>query len=156
MKSTGIVRKLDQLGRIVLPKELRTTMEIEIKDPIEFLIAEDKGLMVLRKYQGRTCLFCQSPDDLVYFKEKLICVSCISSLESADVQVQAAASKEELILTPTSKTDVKRRKKDSMERLLIVLKDNPEATQNELSTLLDLSQGRISQLIKLIKEQNLL
>ncbi|MFE6076674.1 AbrB/MazE/SpoVT family DNA-binding domain-containing protein [Paenibacillus sp. NPDC057886] len=79
MKSTGIVRKLDSLGRIVLPKELRSTMEIEEKDPIEFFIDNTRGTIVLRKYQGRLCIFCGSPDQLFLYKERLICQPCSSS-----------------------------------------------------------------------------
>jgi transcriptional pleiotropic regulator of transition state genes len=49
MKSTGIVRKIDELGRIVLPIELRRTMNLDIKDPVE--IFTDEGMIILRKYQ---------------------------------------------------------------------------------------------------------
>lgn len=51
MKSTGIVRKVDELGRIVLPKELRNTLEIKEKDPLEIFVDEDK--IILRKYTPR-------------------------------------------------------------------------------------------------------
>ncbi len=55
MKSTGIVRKLDELGRIVIPKELRRTLGIEVRDPLEILIDEEK--IVLKKYANRmACL----------------------------------------------------------------------------------------------------
>lgn len=55
MKRTGMTRPLDSLGRIVLPKELRMTMEIDIGDPLEFFI-EDQTLM-LRKYKSTNCIF---------------------------------------------------------------------------------------------------
>lgn len=50
MKSTGIVRKVDQLGRVVIPKELRRTLEIADKDPLEIYIEEDQ--IILKKYQA--------------------------------------------------------------------------------------------------------
>lgn len=55
MKSTGIVRKVDELGRIVIPKELRNTLNIQIKDPIEIFVEDEK--IILRKYESRlACL----------------------------------------------------------------------------------------------------
>lgn len=49
MKSTGIVRKLDELGRITLPIELRRTLGVEERDPLEIFVDEDK--IVLTKYE---------------------------------------------------------------------------------------------------------
>ena len=57
MKSTGIVRKVDELGRIVLPVELRRTMDIAEKDPLEIYV--DGNSIVLRKYRP-SCIFCDS------------------------------------------------------------------------------------------------
>lgn len=51
MKSTGIVRKLDQLGRIVIPKELRKVLDINERDPLEIFI--DEELIILKKYQAK-------------------------------------------------------------------------------------------------------
>ena len=50
MKSTGVVRKIDELGRIVIPKELRRTLDIQVKDPIEIFTSDNK--IVLQKYQA--------------------------------------------------------------------------------------------------------
>ena len=57
MKATGIVRKVDELGRIVLPIELRRTLDIMEKDSIEVFL--DGKLIVLRKYE-LSCTFCES------------------------------------------------------------------------------------------------
>ena len=81
MKSTGIVRPIDTLGRFVLPKEIRDTFDISPKDPIEIFI--DGELIILKKYQP-SCLFCQNADDLAYFKGKLICPDCLKSLKAID------------------------------------------------------------------------
>jgi len=77
MKSTGIVRKVDSLGRIVLPIELRRVLGIDIKDPIEIFV--DEGLIILKKYQP-ACMFCENADDIVNFKEKKICRTCLGEL----------------------------------------------------------------------------
>ena len=77
MKSTGVVRQLDNLGRVVLPIELRRTMDISVKDPLEvFVEGED---IILRKYQPG-CVFCGEAADLVAYKDKRICRKCIQKL----------------------------------------------------------------------------
>jgi len=78
MKSTGIVRKVDELGRIVLPIELRRTLDIEEKDPLEIYV--DGSSVVLRKYQP-SCVFCDNVGDVVSYKGKMICRSCLRELE---------------------------------------------------------------------------
>ena len=78
MKSTGIVRKVDELGRIVLPVEFRRTLDIEEKDQIEFYLDGDK--MILRKYE-ETCLFCASSTDLVTYMGRSVCAECIHRMK---------------------------------------------------------------------------
>jgi len=73
MKSTGIVRKVDELGRIVIPMELRRTLGIDIKDPLEIFTEGDK--IVLAKYEP-DCTLCGSGKDLAPFKGKNVCGSC--------------------------------------------------------------------------------
>ena len=77
MKSTGIVRKIDELGRIVLPIEIRNTMDIASRDPIEIFVDEDK--IILKKYEP-SCVFCGNADDVEYYKGKLVCRRCIENL----------------------------------------------------------------------------
>ena len=79
MKSTGIVRKVDELGRIVLPIELRRTLGIEEKDRIEIFVEGES--VILRKYQP-ACIFCDNAKDLILYKGKNICQDCIRSMES--------------------------------------------------------------------------
>ena len=78
MKSTGIVRNVDELGRIVIPKEMRTKMNISSSDPIEIYVEGDK--IILKKYES-ACLFCGSSDSLTEFKGKMICQGCIGELK---------------------------------------------------------------------------
>ena len=77
MKSTGIVRKVDELGRIVLPIELRRTLDIAVKDSLEIYV--DGTSIVLRKYQP-SCVFCDDATDVVNFKGKNVCSACLKEL----------------------------------------------------------------------------
>ncbi|MGI5959856.1 MAG: AbrB/MazE/SpoVT family DNA-binding domain-containing protein [Massiliimalia sp.] len=78
MKATGITRQLDKLGRIVLPKELRRTLNIENEDYLEIFV-EDNDRIVLKKYEP-TCLFCGSKQNVVEYKDKKICAACLNEL----------------------------------------------------------------------------
>ncbi len=78
MKSTGIVRKVDELGRIVLPIELRRTLDIAEKDSLEIYV--DEGSIILRKYQP-ACIFCDNANDIVVYKGKNICKDSIREME---------------------------------------------------------------------------
>lgn len=77
MKSTGIVRKVDELGRIVLPIELRRTLNINVKDSLEIFV--DENQIVLQKYEP-ACIFCGSADDVRTYKGRNICQQCIEDL----------------------------------------------------------------------------
>ncbi len=77
MKSTGIVRRIDELGRIVLPIELRNKMDIQNKDSIEIFVDDDK--IILKKYVP-ACLFCGNADDVTMFKGKLVCRHCLAEM----------------------------------------------------------------------------
>ena len=77
MKATGIVRKVDELGRIVLPIELRRTLGIEERDALEIYV--EGNTVILRKYQP-SCVFCDSADDVVNFKGKNICRKCLKEM----------------------------------------------------------------------------
>ncbi|GAB2045677.1 AbrB/MazE/SpoVT family DNA-binding domain-containing protein [Agathobaculum sp. TL06] len=79
MKSTGIVRKVDELGRIVLPIELRRTLDIDVKDALEIYV--EGSQIILKKYEP-ACVFCGSSKDVIHFKDKNVCRSCIRDLES--------------------------------------------------------------------------
>lgn len=79
MKSTGIVRKVDELGRVVIPIELRRTLDIAERDPLEIFVEGDT--IILHKYQP-TCVFCEETSGIVNFKGKNVCPSCIKKLET--------------------------------------------------------------------------
>ncbi len=79
MKPTGIVRKIDDLGRIVLPISIRQTMDISSGDPIEIFV--DNGKVMLQKYQP-ACVFCNNAEDIVYFNGKRICENCLAKIKA--------------------------------------------------------------------------
>lgn len=77
MKSTGIIRKVDELGRIVLPIEIRRTLDIEERDELEIFMDNDQ--IVLQKFQP-SCIFCASSRGLVSYNGKNICQECVRNI----------------------------------------------------------------------------
>lgn len=78
MKSTGMVRPIDELGRIVLPKEIRKTFEINPKDSVEIFTDGDR--IILQKY-APACIFCGNADNVVLFEGKRVCTHCLEKLK---------------------------------------------------------------------------
>ena len=78
MKSTGITRQIDELGRFVLPIEIRRTLGIKEMDALE--IFTDEGRIILQKYQP-SCSFCSNMDGIVLFEGKRICRSCVEKIK---------------------------------------------------------------------------
>ena len=78
MKTTGIVRQMDSLGRIVLPIELRRTLDIAQKDSLEIFVEDNR--IILKKYEP-TCVFCENSRDIVSFKGKNVCPDCLRELK---------------------------------------------------------------------------
>ena len=79
MKSTGVVRKIDELGRIVLPIEIRNNLDIKSRDAVEIFVDGDN--IVLKKYEP-ACIFCGNAKDVEHFGGKLICKDCLEKLKS--------------------------------------------------------------------------
>jgi transcriptional pleiotropic regulator of transition state genes len=79
MKSTGIVRKVDELGRVVLPIELRRTLDIAEKDALEIYV--DGSTIILKKYEP-ACIFCNDAKDVLSYKGKNICQNCMQELKN--------------------------------------------------------------------------
>lgn len=80
MKSTGIVRQVDGLGRVVIPMELRRTLGVSIKDAMEIYVEGEQ--IILKKYQP-ACMFCDNASDVVTFKGKHICRECLEKINQA-------------------------------------------------------------------------
>ena len=83
MKATGIVRKVDELGRIVLPIELRRTLNIEIKDSLEIYV--DNEFILLKKYEP-ACVFCGNAEGVITINGKNICKNCIEELKKVQTE----------------------------------------------------------------------
>jgi AbrB family transcriptional regulator, transcriptional pleiotropic regulator of transition state genes len=79
MKSTGIVRKVDELGRVVIPIELRRTLSINEKDALEIYVDNDR--IILRKYEPTcACVFCGNADSVTQFRGKNVCPDCCKEI----------------------------------------------------------------------------
>lgn len=77
MENTGIVREIDDLGRIVIPKELRETMELSQQDSIKFYV--EKGRIILEKYEDG-CFFCGDLEQTFAFAGITICKNCLDKM----------------------------------------------------------------------------
>jgi len=78
MKSTGIVRKVDELGRVVIPIELRRTLQIAEKDALEIYVDGEK--IILKKYEP-ACIFCGNADGVRNYRDKNICINCLEEMK---------------------------------------------------------------------------
>lgn len=81
MKSTGIVRKVDDLGRVVLPIELRKILNISARDSLEIFV--DGNTIMLRKYEPE-CVFCGEARNVKSIKGKNVCIDCINSIRNSN------------------------------------------------------------------------
>ena len=79
MKSTGIIRKVDELGRVVIPIEIRNQFNIAEKDPIEIYV--DGSSIILKKYEPN-CIFCGNTENLISYNDKLICEDCSKNISN--------------------------------------------------------------------------
>jgi len=82
LKSTGVVRKVDELGRIVIPIELRRTLGIEEKDALEIYVDQEK--IILKKYEP-ACVFCGNAENVTNFRGKNVCRDCAAAMSSIAV-----------------------------------------------------------------------
>jgi transcriptional pleiotropic regulator of transition state genes len=78
MKPIGVVRKVDQLGRIVLPKSLRKRYQMNEGDPVEILVQGDH--IILERYKPK-CIFCMSSEKVVEYKDRYVCLSCMNEMQ---------------------------------------------------------------------------
>lgn len=91
MKATGVSRQVDELGRIVIPKELRRTLGINVKDPMAIFV--DENQIILRKHNAG-CMFCgEVQHEMRYYNGNQVCPSCVGELAEYLAREQAAASR---------------------------------------------------------------
>lgn len=82
IKSTGIIRKVDELGRIVIPMELRNKLGISEKDPLEIYVSGSS--IILKKY-NLNCVLCGNTKNLIKFEDNLICADCKEKIENLQI-----------------------------------------------------------------------
>ncbi|MGI6038045.1 MAG: AbrB/MazE/SpoVT family DNA-binding domain-containing protein [Limnochordia bacterium] len=80
MKSTGIVRRVDELGRVVIPIELRRTLKIGEKDPLEIYVDGDR--IILQKYEP-ACIFCGRAEEIIVYRDRNLCRVCQREIQGA-------------------------------------------------------------------------
>ena len=78
MKSTGVIRRIDELGRVVLPIEIRKTLSLTNRDTVEIYVEDEK--IILKKYEP-SCIFCGSIDTAKMVKGKMVCETCLEALK---------------------------------------------------------------------------
>ncbi|PYY29773.1 AbrB/MazE/SpoVT family DNA-binding domain-containing protein [Paenibacillus illinoisensis] len=138
-KNVGMVRKVDGLGRIVLPIELRRSLEIELGDPVEYFA--DDSRLIIRKYRTYECMFCSSTEQLTYFKEYFICSSCTKDASNNGVeheweQPMDVIHDTETVSKPALVEMRKTRSKDTAHKLAKIMNDHPHSSQKQWAVLL--------------------
>lgn len=148
MKNTGMTRSLDQLGRIVIPKEMRKSMGIDVGDPLEFYMDIETSFLSMRKYIGVACKLCNAVEDLTYFRNSLLCKKCIQELKG---NIGVSRTPAPMVKEPAYKGKrVNQSSQKLIQRLRELVHEHPHAKQGEYAQWLGVSQGRISQLKKLL------
>ncbi|WP_068502547.1 hypothetical protein [Paenibacillus kribbensis] len=149
MESIGIIRPLDSLGRIVIPKEIRVMRDLNEGDHIEFFLDDEIGTLAFRKFTGSACCMCGTIDKLSYFKDYFICSNCIDQMKN-NKNSESAIRPYKPIINIVRKVP----KKPSLstqhlvEKLKEVIEQYSGLKQIEYAAILGLSQPRISQLKK--------
>ncbi|MGF7035347.1 transcriptional pleiotropic regulator of transition state genes [Paenibacillus mucilaginosus] len=146
-RTTGIVREMDALGRVVIPKEARDLLKIAPADSLEIFI-DGTNQIILRKYTSTvSCMFCSSTEGIKMFKEKLVCSECWWEAIGGRPVEEPPAPEDK-----PAKTN-RLNKEAQLARLAKVLRENPGSNQKRIAEIMGLSQGRISQLMKEIQQQ---
>lgn len=143
-RRTGIVRVVDNLGRIVIPMELRRMLNLNPNVKTEYF-CDDKRKAIMVRYHCNECLFCSGKEQTIYFKKFYICTPCIQSLPA--LQVFLARVERERV-NETNKKKITNRRKEALDRLQKAMEENPEASQRKLAEILGVSQSWVSQLLR--------
>ncbi|WP_213511059.1 AbrB/MazE/SpoVT family DNA-binding domain-containing protein [Paenibacillus macerans] len=160
IRSIGIVRPLDELGRIVIPIELRRFIGIGQGDTIEFFIDNESQRIMMRPYRTQECLFCQSMEQLIYFRERFICAACLQELsptqqagsqQTANLEIAVALENRN---DPDAGTARRPRQKTSelIRKLNEVMATYPSENQSKWAKRIGVSPSRVGQLLRAMKE----
>lgn len=152
MKNTGMIRSLDTLYRIVIPKEIRVTMNLEDGDLIDFLVNDKGNFIGLQKSVGISCKLCGcgASESLTFFRDKFLCANCITELKG-NIGVTTIRIPKIKELGPRQRRKrMYKPTEDLIEKLRELKLKHPNAKQSEYGEWLGVSQGRISQLKNLL------
>ncbi|MDQ0496860.1 AbrB/MazE/SpoVT family DNA-binding domain-containing protein [Paenibacillus brasilensis] len=136
MKDIGMTRNIDALGRILIPKEILITCNIQPCDIIEFFVDEENGVVAF-EYSTQSCKFCGSREELTYFKSRLICEECRYLIKNGGTSKTRIPPKR---IAPS--------KEITIQLLRFLMMEYPNATQQQYADRLGISQARVSQLIQ--------
>ena len=159
IRSIGIVRPLDELGRIVIPIELRRFIGISQGDTIEFFIDNASQRIMMRPYRTQECLFCQSMEQLIYFRERFICAACLQELfpEQQAGSQQSANLEIAVVLENQSNLDAgaarrpRQKTSELIRKLNEVMAIYPSENQSKWAERIGVSPSRVSQLLRAMK-----
>ncbi|MFB6367341.1 regulator [Paenibacillus elgii] len=144
-RRTGIVRVVDNFGRIVIPTELRRVLNLDHNVMTEYFCDDERKAIMVYKYPAEECLFCSSKQQLIYFKRFYVCSPCIQSLPALQVFIEGL-ERERANETEEKKISIRRKK--ALDRLHQAIKKNPEASQKELAKILGFSEAWVSKLLR--------
>ncbi|KEQ22588.1 hypothetical protein [Paenibacillus tyrfis] len=142
---TGIVRVIDELGRIVIPTEFRRVLNLHPHVQTEYFGDDERKAIMVYRYQTKECLFCSSEKQTVYFKKFYVCITCIQSLPVLQVYIEGIERER---VKETQEIKVSKRRKKALGRLHKAMKENPEASQKELAQILGFSEAWVSKLLR--------
>ncbi|KZE71597.1 hypothetical protein AV654_05155 [Paenibacillus elgii] len=147
---TGIIRVVDDFGRIVIPTEVRRVLHLDPNVRAEYFYDDERKTIMIYKYRAKECVFCSGKQQIIYFKRLFICKPCIQSLPALQIFLErvererADAAKKAL----SKKEKMTARRKKTLDRLHQAMKENPKASQKELAEMIGISQAWISKLFR--------
>ncbi|WP_309599572.1 regulator [Paenibacillus tyrfis] len=125
-------------------------MKLESNVMTEYFYDDEKKAIMVHRYHGKECLFCSNKEQVVYFKKFYICTSCIQSLPALQVFLERVERERsnELKRTLSKKKKITPKRKEALERLYQVMKENPKASQRKIAEILGFSQAWVSHLLR--------
>ncbi|WP_025850205.1 AbrB/MazE/SpoVT family DNA-binding domain-containing protein [Paenibacillus ehimensis] len=151
LRSTGIIRGIDELGRVSIPIEIKRSLNISTEDPVEFLFDDQNQRIGIRKYRTQECILCREKEHLKlkFFKGYYVCESCINNLPPEKKLPRRSISSPERNSTFSTQKG-KITNKNTIEKIKKVEKENPHLCQKKMAQIIGISQPRVSQVKKLL------
>ncbi|SCW52434.1 transcriptional pleiotropic regulator of transition state genes [Paenibacillus tianmuensis] len=144
-RRTGIVRVVDDFGRIVIPMEVRRVLNLDPNVKTEYFCDDERKAIMVYKYPEEECLFCSGKQQIIYFKKFYVCSPCIQSLPTLQVYIEGIERER---ANETNKEKITSRRKETLDRLRQAIKENPSASQKELAKILGFSEAWVSKLFR--------